>query len=152
MASLSRDLEELPFTELTTPLYTVPPRLQTYLEFKSGEYYYCDDHVTYCFEHLFKETTEDFLDFVEYADLTLSTPRPHYLTRLEGTQRLMEYLVAQQTVRVPRKPRPLVPDLSDDNSTTPVAPRHPPSPPTPPNQPLPIPTPRLLCLLPPSLA
>jgi len=64
MASSSQDLEELPFAELTAPPYAVPPRLQTYLEFKSGEYYYCGDHVTYCFEHLFKEATEDFLDFV----------------------------------------------------------------------------------------
>jgi len=141
VASSSHDLEELPFIELTAPPYAVPPRLQTFLEFKSGEYYYCGDHITYCFEHLFKEATEDFLDFVQYSDPTVSTPRPQYLTRTEGTHRLAEYLAAQQAAREPREPRPLVPDLSDDDSTTPIAPRRPPSPPTPPNQPLPVSTP-----------
>jgi len=70
-----------------------------------------------------------------------STPRPQCLTRTEGTQRLAEYLTAQQAAREPREPRPPVPDSSDDDSTTPIAPRRPPSPPTPLNQPLPIPTP-----------
>ena len=85
MTSLSQYLEEIPSIEFTAP-YAIPPRLQTYLEFKSSEYYYCDDHVTYCFEHLFKEATKEFLDFIEYTDLTVSTPRPHYLTHSEGTQ------------------------------------------------------------------
>src|SRR5882724_203136 len=141
VASSSHDLEELPFIELTAPPYAVPLRLQTFLEFQSGKYYYCGDHVTYCFEHLFKEASDDFLDFIQYSDTTVPTPRPLYLTRTEGTQRLVEYLTAQQAAREPREPRPLVPDSSDDDSTTPVAPRRPPSPPTPPDQPLPVPTP-----------
>src|SRR5882724_12791234 len=139
MASSSHNLEELPFIELTAPLYTVPPQLQTYLEFKSSKYYYCGDHVTYCFKHLFKEATEDFLDFVNYSDPTASNPRPQYLTRSEGTQRLAEYLATQQATREPREPCPPVPDSSDDDSTTPITPRRSPSPPTPPNQPLPVP-------------
>jgi len=76
------------------------------------------DHVTYCFEHLFKEASDDFLDFIQYSDTTVSTPRPLYLTRTEGTQRLIEYLAARQAAREPREPRPPVPDSSDDDSTT----------------------------------
>ena len=143
MASLSQDLEELPSIKFTPP-YTVPPRLQTYLKFISSGYYYCEDHITYCFEHLFQEATNKFLDFIEYTDPTASTPRPHYYTRSEGVQQVTEYLAAQQAAKEPCEPHPLIPDLSDDNSTTPIAPRCPPSPPTPLNQPLPIPTPPLV--------
>ena len=108
MASSSQNLEELPSIKFTPP-YTVPLRLQTYLEFTSGEYYYCGDHVTYCFEHLFKEATEDFLDFVNYSDPTASNPRPQYLTRSEGTQRLAEYLATQLMNALVLTPSPSLP-------------------------------------------